>query len=304
MPLEIRISRDSDVPIREQLSAQIVLKIGTGEFRPGDALPSVRALARRLGIHHNTVVEAYRDPVLEMLVVRRAGSRLVVRDRTARPTGIESGLDQVVDQAIQTAREQGYSALQLVERLRERLLETPPDHILVTSDDSGMRIILPAELKQRFDCPVQACSPSAVLADRDLLVGALLLSPPGHLPKFEPLMRAERPAIPIVYASPADHVERIRSLSKPSLIAVVSISEYFLETARGLFAPAIGDEHSLRSVLLTQGETDPLGAVDLAFCDFVAYPVIRSRRPDVSAVCHRLISPDCFDQAAQALRGG
>ena len=37
--VRIRIDRDSDVPIREQLAAQIVFLIGTGELAPGDALP-------------------------------------------------------------------------------------------------------------------------------------------------------------------------------------------------------------------------------------------------------------------------
>ena len=62
--LEIRINREADVRIHEQVAAPLVLHIGSGALRPGDALPSVRALARRLYIHPNTVTRAYRDPVL------------------------------------------------------------------------------------------------------------------------------------------------------------------------------------------------------------------------------------------------
>ena len=61
--LEIRINREADVRIHEQVAAPLVLHIGSGALRPGDALPSVRALARRLYIHSNTVTRAYRDPV-------------------------------------------------------------------------------------------------------------------------------------------------------------------------------------------------------------------------------------------------
>ncbi len=301
MALDIRISRDSDVPLHQQLSAQIVLRIGTGDLKPGDVLPSIRGLARQLGIHHNTVAEAYQDRVLGMLVVKRPGSRLVVRDRSHQSPGPAGDLDGVVDMAIQVAREQGYSTQQLVERFRERLLAAPPDHILVVSDDAGMRLILPAELKGRFDRPIQACSPAEVISDRDLLVGALLLSPPGHLPKFDGITRAERPAFPIVYASIADHIDRIRQLAGPSLIAVVSISEYFLETALAVFAPAAGDQHSLRGVLLSPNETDSVGAADLIFCDSLAYTLVRDRHRKTTVVRHQLISTACLDQIAGVL---
>ena len=48
--MDIQISRDSDFPIRQQLTEQIVFLIATGRLRPGQDLPSVRALARRLKI--------------------------------------------------------------------------------------------------------------------------------------------------------------------------------------------------------------------------------------------------------------
>lgn len=166
-----------------------------------------------------------------------------------------------------------------------------------------MRQILPAELKEKFDHPVQARSSDEILSDRDLLVSALLLSPPGYLPKFAGLTRAERPAIPIVYASIADPIDRIRQLDGPSLIAVVSISEYFLATALAVFAPATGSEHSLRGVLLSQNEIESVGATDLIFCDSLAYPPVRKRHRKATVICHHLISPSCLDQVAAVFSG-
>jgi len=83
MSLNIRISKDSDVPLHEQVRAQIVLLIGSGKLKPGDVLPSIRELAMRLKIHRNTVVHAYEDLVLKLLVEKKQGSRLVVRHRKA-----------------------------------------------------------------------------------------------------------------------------------------------------------------------------------------------------------------------------
>ena len=180
--LEFQINRETDVPIREQVAAQIVLQIGSGALRPGDALPSVRALARRLGIHRNTVTQAYRDPVMAKLVVKRRGSQFVVRDPQSSKAEVGNELDEFVDSAIRAARKHGYSLQQLIEHLRDRLLAAPPDHILLVSDDGGMRVLMPAELSTRFSMPIHACSTGYLLADRDLLLGALLVSPPRSYP--------------------------------------------------------------------------------------------------------------------------
>ena len=53
--MEIRIDKKSEIPVRQQLAEQIIFAIATGELMPGQALPSVRALARQLKIHHNTL---------------------------------------------------------------------------------------------------------------------------------------------------------------------------------------------------------------------------------------------------------
>ncbi len=215
-----------------------MLHIGSGALRPGDALPSVRALARRLHIHRNTVTSAYRDPVLTKLVVRRPGNQLVVRDPQSRQAEVGNGLGEFVDSTIRAARQRGYSLKELSGRLRDRLLAAPPDHVLVLSDDVGMQVLISAELSARFSMPIHTCSAADLLADPDRLLGALLVSPPGDIPTLEAVIPAERPAISMIYSSAVDHASRIRRLDHPSLIVVASISEYFLEMARGVLAPA------------------------------------------------------------------
>src|SRR5215813_1479728 len=76
--MEIRIDDASDVSIRDQLAEQIVFSITTGRLSAGQPLPSVRELARRLKIHHNTVSSAYQQLVRRKWVSRRRGSRLIV----------------------------------------------------------------------------------------------------------------------------------------------------------------------------------------------------------------------------------
>jgi DNA-binding transcriptional regulator YhcF (GntR family) len=84
--MDIRIDNSSEVPIRHQLAEQIVFLIATDRLAAGEALPSVREMARRLKIHHNTVSDAYQDLVRRNWLARRRGSRLVVVPReTLRP---------------------------------------------------------------------------------------------------------------------------------------------------------------------------------------------------------------------------
>ena len=301
MALDIRIHRESDVPIHEQIAAQIVLSIGSGGLRPGDALPSIRALARLLGVHRNTVTQAYRDYVLGKLVVKRRGSRLVVRDPRDMRAEVGTELDEFVNSAIRAAGRHGHSLQQLIEHLRDRLLAAPPDHILLVPDDAGMRVLMSAELQARFDLPIRACSTDDLLADRDLMLGALLVTAPGNVAALEGKIPAERPVIPVTYSSAEEHVATIRRLARPSLIVVASISEYFLETACGVLAPAASNGHSLRRVLITSEQPVSVGAADLIFCDSYAYPVVLSSRPRGEVIRHQLISPACLDQIAAVL---
>jgi len=73
--MDIRIDNSSEVPIRHQLAEQIVFLIATNRLAAGEALPSVREMARRLKIHHNTVSDAYQDLVRRNWLARRRGSR-------------------------------------------------------------------------------------------------------------------------------------------------------------------------------------------------------------------------------------
>lgn len=296
--MNIRVSKESEVPLHQQVATQFVFLIGTGALQPGDALPSVRQLARRLGIHHNTVSQAYHDRVLSLLVEKRSGRRLVVRAPDEEPVGGGRDLEDLIARMVLEARGRGYSLRQLHERLRDRLLAAPPERVVALTEDSGMRLILASELKERLACPVEACSPADLTANRELLIGALVVSPQGHIPGIAALLPPERPAIPLTYSSPDGHVDLVRGLTAPSLIVVVSVSEYFLKMARSVLAPAVGERHALREYLLDPRHEHVPGAADVVVCDSLAYrgasPLYRSAK----VIRHQLISPACLDLIA------
>ncbi|OFW12845.1 MAG: hypothetical protein A3F70_08505 [Acidobacteria bacterium RIFCSPLOWO2_12_FULL_67_14] len=288
--------------MHEQVAAQLVFLIGTGVLKPGAALPSVRALAQRLGIHRNTISKAYHDLTLSKVAEKRAGRRLAVRSAGRGSTPMAArGLDDIVNAAIAGARQGGYSLQQLHERLRDHLRAAPPDHLLVLSEDAGMRVLLPEELKQRFSCPVDACTPAELLSNPARIIGALVVSPQGHLPGIQTVLPAERPAIAITYSPANSHLQAIRRLPRPSLIAVVSVSRFFLDTARGVLAPAVGRRHSMRGYLMAGTRPETPGAADLLLCGAMTFPVVRARYKAAAVTCYKLISPACLDQIAAVL---
>lgn len=56
----IHVNFRSNVPITKQIIEQIQHLLASGVLKPGDRLPTVRALAFDLGINFNTVARAYR----------------------------------------------------------------------------------------------------------------------------------------------------------------------------------------------------------------------------------------------------
>ena len=77
--MRLWLSKNSDVPLREQLVRQVMLGVVSDDLKPGQRLPSTRELARRFRIHSNTVSAAYRDLERAGWLEMRKGSGVYVR---------------------------------------------------------------------------------------------------------------------------------------------------------------------------------------------------------------------------------
>ena len=55
----IRIDPESEIPIYQQITNQIIEGIARGSIEPGDSLPSVRTFAADLGVNMHTVNKSY-----------------------------------------------------------------------------------------------------------------------------------------------------------------------------------------------------------------------------------------------------
>lgn len=295
--MNISLSQNSDVPLRRQLSEQIVFLITTGELAPGEEMPSVRALARTAKVHHNTVSKAYQDLVLRRWLTRKHGSRLVVRVPAQQGPQPDAALDELINETVRRAKSRGYPLQALRQRVRERLLAEPADHILVIEDEPGLRAILRREMEEKTAWRVECCAESGLIEEPGIVMGAQVVAP-GHVAgDLKMLIPAQRPCFELRYSNAVEEIAAIRALGAPSHVAVVSVSESVLKTARSLFAPSIGRKHTYRDVLLTAGEHADMRGADLTFCDSIAFPVVTCRRK----MQYRLIAQDCMKDLCMLL---
>jgi DNA-binding transcriptional regulator YhcF (GntR family) len=80
-PTTIRIDVDSEVPAYRQIVDALRTHLVSGRLKPEDTLPPVRQIAGDLGVHFNTVAEAYRVLAEEgwLELRRRTGARVLDR---------------------------------------------------------------------------------------------------------------------------------------------------------------------------------------------------------------------------------
>jgi len=144
--VKLWLSREHAVSIREQLSAQLLLGIVSQRLPPGERLPSVRELARRLGIHANTVSAAYRDLAARGWVSKRRGSGVYVRDvaRAQAKEDIESFVRGYVEEG--TARGFTVEALQLA--LAKIAREGQARKLMVVHSDAALARVLAREVEE------------------------------------------------------------------------------------------------------------------------------------------------------------
>ena len=103
--MELVIRNTANQPIYEQIYSQIRAQIIAGTLRPGDALPSIRALAKDLRISVITTKRAYEELEREGFLTTVPGKGCfvaardleLVREETLRR--VEEHLSQAVDLA-------------------------------------------------------------------------------------------------------------------------------------------------------------------------------------------------------------
>lgn len=282
--IRLWLSRGVDSSPAEQLSAQLMLGIVSGRLAAGERLPSVRALARTLRLHPNTVSAVYRGLAQRGWVTGRRGSGVYVR--SAR-VAADAGIDAFAARWVEAAIEQGYTPEALeaaLARVRQRLHD---QRLLVVDPDPQLARIIAAEISEAVGERIasagceEACgtftASACVLATEASLAGVQACLGPVEVRTIrlksmqEFLVGRERPAL-------------------PTLVAVASRSEALLRWAGTLLA-ALG--FSMESILLRntgdENWQDGLGACGIVGVDVVTALELTAA---ITPVVIRIVSDD------------
>ncbi len=113
----VTVSNASDRPIYEQIYTQIKAAILRGELREGEALPSIRALAKDLRISVITTKRAFDDLERDGFIctVQGKGSFVAAKNREMLREELLKQAEQKLLEAIEIARQGGISQQELLE---------------------------------------------------------------------------------------------------------------------------------------------------------------------------------------------
>ena len=149
------LSRSSEVPIQEQLTTQLMLGIVSSDLAPGERLPSTNQLARKFGVHPNTVRAAYRKLVDRGWIEWRTGSGFYVSAWRKALTGPGLELDHLISTFLKVARERGYTLSEIQSRITRWFSLQVPDRVLVIEPVPELREILVAEIEEKTSARVE-----------------------------------------------------------------------------------------------------------------------------------------------------
>jgi GntR family transcriptional regulator len=115
----------SGVPVYRQIIDQILGAIASGALSPGDQLPTVRQLAVDLAVNPNTVVRAYRELEIRGVLSTQQGVGTFITTLPVGPGDAERQrqLDQLVGSLMARAGSAGFTADDIIDRMKEFLAE-------------------------------------------------------------------------------------------------------------------------------------------------------------------------------------
>ncbi|HTB19075.1 MAG TPA: GntR family transcriptional regulator [Bryobacteraceae bacterium] len=281
------ITKNSELPVREQLVRQVLLGILSEDLPSGHKLPSVRAVARRHQIHSNTVSAAYHDLLEQGWLELRRGSGLYVRPLQASGDG---QLDQLLTGVLQAARRQNYEPEEVLHRLEHMLHPVPYQRILIAETEPAMREILQAELAESLGVPIADF-------DSSELVRALVVALPTRAAKIRRQLPRGVPCIALRLRSVRASIEGETKPSADSVITIVSRSAEIRLWARAMLISVGLEPDSLSEIDANKEDwLDRLARNALVVADML---VARALPPGCHARVFRVIADSSLAELKQ-----
>jgi GntR family transcriptional regulator len=116
----LRIDPELPSPIYRQIVDGLRVALVNGDLAPGDPLPAVRRLALDIGVHFNTVAQAYRELAREgwLQISARGGARVKARAAPIAPKPGAAGYRRRIEELIAQIQASGATPSSLARELR------------------------------------------------------------------------------------------------------------------------------------------------------------------------------------------
>jgi GntR family transcriptional regulator len=126
----MRIDPRSHVPIYLQIAEEIRAAVAAGIYRPGEVLPSLRAMAVEIQVNPNTVQRAYDELEREGLIYSQRGRGLFVCEKGTASAQLTAGdgVRRSFDEAIRASLAAGMKARQIREIFHTALAQMSKSH--------------------------------------------------------------------------------------------------------------------------------------------------------------------------------
>ena len=300
--MKIVVNKESEIPIRDQIIEQIGLQIASGTLKGKEKLPSIRALADRLGIHYSTVTAAYNHLAETGLLDVRQGSGVTVAGRSPVDSKPEETLDQLLRDFLGRVIECNFSRDELRERLKSTMNPKPIRRIIAVDRNVDFHEILRRELEPNFSVPIETVTVEEFLQNGAKIDDALIVTSLYHLFSFENSV-ADPTRLVVCNIEPAQSaMDAASKLSPGSLVALISASPTIMRMATKLLASQRADV-GVRSLLVNETTeiTYVMKHADLVLCDCSSEEVARSLVGKQPIVSFRLYSPSTISNIKERL---
>jgi len=97
----VKIDPGSHVPIYRQIAEELSHAVAAGVYRPGESLPSQRAVAVEIQVNPNPIQPAYDELVRQGVAYVQRGKGLFVADQA--PASAQDQAEQIVARALEGA---------------------------------------------------------------------------------------------------------------------------------------------------------------------------------------------------------
>ena len=123
-----QIEYNSGIPVYRQIINQASAAVASGTFKPGDQLPTIRALSEWLNVNSNTVAKAYRELELKGIIMSERGSGSFFQSQRPAPTSgareKKAKLKNLYHRLLAEAASSGLTESELLSFIKEKSTST------------------------------------------------------------------------------------------------------------------------------------------------------------------------------------